>query len=1098
MNADLKEAFSQIKPVCDLVMVCPNAETITSFSQRVEEMKQEALQELQQYILFPFITHVKSEEIDKKYDLQSKMADAMRMVLEKVTVNSFEMCMKIETALLSLVFDNSKPGMVADVPEELKLSVMQCLTTLMLQLDKPSRETLLRTQVPTLAQAVFVAVHIAKLEKHRPLRLAAIDCLTAHTATHAKLTTDKYAISDRALQLVVVDTLANILPGVLAALQDVAVCHHNPGHAVVVAAIEATHRILCLTMQDRLMPRRAELTPQDFARLVREKTGPDREVSKEKKQKFLPKRSPEWYAMAGEKLAVVTRSLVSLSRHEHYRVRKELAVMCYRILSECNATMQPSAPTALDVLISLSKDEYPEVSQYCTTAVRSYLSSNKAEINKTMDGIRDNFVAILSGLARILNNVDASRKLTALDVLHGYVEMLCDDSRPQRLTAALSARDHMQRACDALLEAAALEPVTALQQYATRDVSSPPPKDAPWCKLRHLDSAKLEDRLRTVLRLIGGAECGELVADQLLELFLQQKDSRVVYVVNWMAAAENSPLSLARRVLDTYIAENMWYSPLEVRSSEPPLTTQDTLDATVYNPRAWIKDSVPDLYEGATETRYTGISYRAPRVTPLPDPDSCATLVEAQDNMLLSCLLTEGVGLMATRLKEHYQPYLLKTLCLLLERVGSKYEMLHLAGLKAINDVALACGHQSVGDLIRHNADYFTNQVTVRLKKAWDSQSALQILSVVMEYSDASILDCLYGIVEDVLVQSCDKYYERNLDAYLQVFLTFIQCIQKWFPPDETHKQHSAIDTDIDLLKDVVEFINNKEEAERLLSTEEFEEECGKSVEEMYREDQKRKEEDILDYDDRVTQEKEPLPQHIRVTVTILRRSINFITSRRRHESLLALQVVAAGLPILRGYEDELLPLVHQAWAPLVDRFHIEDPVVLRRALSLLVTMAELAKDFIRSRTVKEVLPSIHKYLQKSALESYLKDAGSAYRNSQAYTLQVAALTALPNLVVDLQLDDKVMEAMASVSLYLSRKQPKPLQALAVTFFKAIQEYDYGATWHYLRRVCDNDTVLEPPIAPMNLEPIVGTPYEPTCDDYVHNIGLIWNNVHTM
>lgn len=35
----------------------------------------------------------------------------MRLVLEKVVVNSYEMCMKIETSVLQLVFDNTKPGM---------------------------------------------------------------------------------------------------------------------------------------------------------------------------------------------------------------------------------------------------------------------------------------------------------------------------------------------------------------------------------------------------------------------------------------------------------------------------------------------------------------------------------------------------------------------------------------------------------------------------------------------------------------------------------------------------------------------------------------------------------------------------------------------------------------------------------------------------------------------------------------------------------------------------------------------------------------------------------------------------------------------------
>lgn len=40
-----------------------------------------------------------------------KILDAVRVVLEKITVNSFEMYMKLETGLLSIIFDSNKPGM---------------------------------------------------------------------------------------------------------------------------------------------------------------------------------------------------------------------------------------------------------------------------------------------------------------------------------------------------------------------------------------------------------------------------------------------------------------------------------------------------------------------------------------------------------------------------------------------------------------------------------------------------------------------------------------------------------------------------------------------------------------------------------------------------------------------------------------------------------------------------------------------------------------------------------------------------------------------------------------------------------------------------
>ncbi|XP_075976234.1 telo2 interacting protein 1 isoform X2 [Anticarsia gemmatalis] len=1092
MNADLKDAFSRIKPICDVLMVCPSPESIGAFVGRVTELKKEVVQELQQYLLFPLITHLKSSETDQKEELQRRLVDAMELVLGKVTVNSFEMCMKMELGLLQLVFDHTRPGMISEISEELKLSVMRCLTALLLSVDPKYREVMLKAHVPLLGKAVYVSVHIAKLEKLRSLRLAAINCVTAHTATHPQLTSD-YHIASASLEKVVVDMLSLILPGVLGALQDVATSVDNPGHALVVSAIDAMHRILCLAMNNKFMKTNTNLTAEDFAKMIREKE--NKEVSKPVDPKSLPVRSPEWFAVAGEKLLLITKSLVSLRTHEHFKVRKELAVYCSRLLFECNIAMQTSVPLALDALICLAKDDYPEVSEYCTNAINTYFATaSEDNRTKTLDALCENFFATLNTLPRVMNNIDSNRKLSSLNLVHGYIKVLSTDRRPQRLTCALSVHEHVTGACTALAQTVATQPdLTVLTQHAVRDITSTPPLNSPWCKLRHLDSVACERRFQDICQLLGAAECADLVLDRLLDLFRQTRDAELVYMMNWMCTAPNSSPSLIRRILNTYIEEDVWYSPLEVSSAEPPLSDADTMDLSVYNPRSWHKDTVPDLYEGAVETRYTDISYSTPRVRALAAPNTCSSVSEAQRNMLLSCLLTEGLGVMATTLQENYQPFLLKTLCLVLERVGSKYEMLHLSGLKAITAIARACGHDTVAELIRCNADYFTNQVTVRLKKAWNCQSALQILSVVMEYSDSNILNYLYGIVQDVLVQSCDKYYEKDLYAYLQVFLTFVECIRKWYMIAQRVPHHSQEDDYIDVLRDTREYIDNVEEGERLLDGGEFEQETGKTVEEMYREDMERRDEEELDYDDTVTKETPPPPQYVSVTVTILKRCLNYVASSQRDNTILCLQVLNTGLPILREYEDELLPLVHLTWAPLVSLFESE-PVVVRRAFDLLVTMAELSRDFIRSRAVKEVLPHIYKLLQDSSSASYLQDVGSVYRAGPRYSLQVSALAALAQLVTRLALAGAPLHrAMAAVLPYLSNKQPKPLQSSAIEFFKRILDYDYGAAWYHLRQFCHNDEVLQPPAACPHLAPVAGTPYSHAHAEYDHNVKSIFN-----
>lgn len=60
-------------------------------------------------------------------------------------------------------------------------------------------------------------------------------------------------------------------------------------------------------------------------------------------------------------------------------------------------------------------------------------------------------------------------------------------------------------------------------------------------------------------------------------------------------------------------------------------------------------------------------------------------------------------------------------------------------------------------------------------------------------------------------------------------------------------------------------------------------------------------------------------------------------------------------LLILCDEENQLLPVVHKIWSPLVNRFKYDnkDSLILRRCFELLCIMAVTARDFITGRTLK-------------------------------------------------------------------------------------------------------------------------------------------------
>lgn len=93
---------------------------------------------------------------------------------------------------------------------------------------------------------------------------------------------------------------------------------------------------------------------------------------------------------------------------------------------------------------------------------------------------------------------------------------------------------------------------------------------------------------------------------------------------------------------------------------------------------------------------------------------------------------------------------------------------------------------------------------------------------------------------------------------------------------------------------------------------------------------------------------------HINLTVAVLSRSLHFLPSKDKTKKLLALDILSNGLEILRDFENELLPIVHQIWSPLVQRFkEFDEPLIINHSFLLLVTLARLSKEFIRMRTTK-------------------------------------------------------------------------------------------------------------------------------------------------
>ncbi|KAJ8942241.1 hypothetical protein NQ318_003088 [Aromia moschata] len=611
-----------------------------------------------------------------------------------------------------------------------------------------------------------------------------------------------------------------------------------------------------------------------------------------------------------------------------------------------------------------------------------------------LENLEEGFYNGIISLPRKFNGIDEKEQLAALNLVIGYINVLGE----HKLEHVLLSAKHLETLMFTLIHVSDLEKsnISLLEEYKVHDLETMSNLRTPWKNFRHFKEDSVRDKLEKLCALLARSGALEIVSDFLLNTIIYHAEHRkeAIFILNETITGINAPdesMSVIGNILNTYIDSSYWYVPLSV--------------------------SVDDF-------GYANI------------------LADVQNNVIQVCLLVEGLGKLASVLQNNFRQFFLKTLFLVLERAGSSHPLVKAAGLSALKNITGACGYPSITDLINDNIDFFSYHVERKLNRIQDNESVLEVLTVVLKYSTVNVLHHIAGIIKEVLIQSCDKFKEKNATAFLRVFEIFIHCLRKWY----------SIEVKVEPFKSKADKLDEVEQFE--VTGLKMEEEpdfsdiiMGKTAEEMYKEDMEKQQSELEKETEQpeVEEYKKPDPPlHIKLTVAVLSRTLHFLPSKDKTRKLLALTILNYGIEIIRDWEDELLPIVHQIWSPLVPRFkEFDNPLTINYSFQLLVTLARLSKDFIRMRTTKEVMPSILQVLNMLSQESYLKDKGSAYRYSQGYKLQLTILENLATVLINLDIqEEKLCETMDSLFKYLCNKQPVPLQLSSIEFFKSLMAYD--------------------------------------------------------
>ncbi|XP_066906562.1 TELO2-interacting protein 1 homolog isoform X2 [Halyomorpha halys] len=847
-----------------------------------------------------------------------------------------------------------------------------------------------------LSAGVYVCTSIAKVEKYITLKVEALKCLMHLTQINSKyLNNENYKTQ-------VADVVILMLPGLMSTCLETINSGETQNHKVIVLALRLWSNVLILvaeeTPNEEFLDSKKEINNGEISPKSRELGERDGFL----KKLMGTKRDSKWLENTDEHLMAMTESVVKVHNHQHWKVRNELSSSAFMILQHCGKNLPRCVGYLVEVLAILSQDDECSVAEQSTSYILQLCKKcEDSNIKSFVEIVEENFLSLLFRLPRILHGNDVTLKENSLMLFCGYLDVLGQ----KHLPAVLSSVQHYDKFLQCLLVSNTPDcrNVTLLEELSVRDINILPFSNE--CKWRCLKYCETDKCASGVLRLCAKVFklCDkEVLISSLLDEFNSNHNRRkevTLLLVNLVSSVPPDDLhsysSLWKDVLCALMEPSLW-------------------NATIY----FNNDGI---------TKQT-----------------------IQENIVQICLLADAVGQLAVAAgHENFSPLLFQCFYPVLECAGSPISIIASAGLFSVHKLS-SVYNESVSMLISKNVDYLSHHITIKLRHAYRNPRVLSVLSVIMEYTTLDMLTSLHDIINDVLVQSCDRFQDINASAFLHVFKTYLSCVLKCTvdikKDDFTEKSKTQNETS--WLKELMNYNENLIAANDFLVEEVSEPDVGQLMQEEECEKEP---------------EKPPLPDHIKMTVDVLNRSLHFLPGNDLSRQILCLQILNNGVFILSSWKDELLPVVHKIWSPLVERFRSSnDPLLLQRAFSLLVSLAQYSKDFIRSRTLKDVLPSLNHVLKDRSKESKNKSPAGAYSLTQTYKLQLLLLSSLGKVSLDLELAPKdVQSLLVSTVPYLSTKQPLPLQEACVNMYKELMKVYSDLIWVHLMTICPDQLELK-------------------------------------
>ncbi|XP_043946133.1 TELO2-interacting protein 1 homolog isoform X2 [Protopterus annectens] len=1056
-----KEAFAALRPVCVKLTKEHTIENVYQLKSALKTVSGSALQELQEYVLFPLRFILNSPGL-KKEGLVLSVVECITYVVSLTCIKGEDLFQKLLSELYLCLCSSPNFTKPAPLSEELKMAIVKGLDALLHSVYGDSLLTLYQpSSLPVMGHILSLLLALVEQEKSRPVKVVMLNVL--QTLIQQCDCSELHMLPDDVMNAVG-NTFASFLPGITLSLSRVITGDIKQGHMVTVRALAAWYKTVGLVMADNQLLE---------VQMKKEEPPPVHNRAAE----LVIQRTPEWVKSTGNKASVLVKKIVECcSNHPHWKVRKELLNFAYHLLSRCHKSLKDSVGHLLEAVVGLVNDESLEVKKKSTEILRNIADQKLVSENKAFtDVLSENLHTLATALPRLMRSHDDKNKLSTLNLLLGYIKLL-----GPKVSVVLNSVAHLERLSKALIQVLELD-ITDIRIVEERRAcieGASGCHSSDLCSSRKLKRNAVQKRhfryftdeqiftlLQQLCRVLGYYGNHYLLIDHFIDLYRESA------VYRKQACLIINELIIGASGMDLE----------ELHETENPISTDD-LKAVInsvieeYTSLAnWhlVSNILSDYDSLDAHESHTLAVTAFSEVHNFSSSNISSNISSMNSNILQLCIQLEGIGVFAQVLQNEFALLLICSLYPVMEKAGDDSLLVSQTAMATLMDISHACGYKSLKELINQNSDYLINAVSLNLRQLGQHPHAPKVLGVMFMNSDSSLLPLVKDVVQDVLM-TLDQSYDERAHLFFSVLHTLMGALVRWFQSETFSLQDSKkskeikdgflqdqnkIDTsDVRRAQEELEHFLLDYQRQKRLSEGDIEDDCLDSENQ-----QPVSEPDVEDMSPDVKKE---LPVHIQIAKDVIERCIHLLSHRSLKLRLKVLDVLEMCVIVLQSHENELLPAAHRVWPPLVQRLTNDDPRVVRQAFQTLCILGEKCGNFLRSRVTKDVLPKLSNMLQSHASVSI--KAGPLYTHTLAYKLQLTVLQGLGTLCEKLDLAENGLDVVINAAVpYLSSRQPCKLQEASCRMFIHLMQIDPDAVWLFLNELyCSHS--YEPPHASLH------------------------------